>query len=200
MKNLIRLAIYICVSVCATSCKKVIETVIESGTHTPKPGEYFTYTIKQGQHYADVNAYQPLQINELKFDVKFDSTAIYQTSDPANQEDINKLYGFADNNSQHHEFSARFGWNWARGSLRLYAYTYNAGVRDSREIIAIQPGFVYPCSIKVTENKYLFTVDHHTIEMARQSTTASAIGYRLYPYFGGDETAPHDITISIKEF
>ncbi|MEO5783498.1 MAG: hypothetical protein ABIQ07_09520 [Ginsengibacter sp.] len=35
--------------------------------------------------------------------------------------------------------------------------------------------------------------------LPRTSTTAKAIGYKLYPYFGGDETAPHEIDIWIKE-
>jgi hypothetical protein len=35
--------------------------------------------------------------------------------------------------------------------------------------------------------------------MPRAAATVKAKGYRLYPYFGGDETAPHDITISIRD-
>jgi len=35
--------------------------------------------------------------------------------------------------------------------------------------------------------------------MSRASSTATAVGYKLYPYFGGDEAAPHDINIWIKE-
>jgi hypothetical protein len=30
------------------------------------------------------------------------------------------------------------------------------------------------------------------------ATTPKGQGYQLYPYFGGDETAPHDINIWIK--
>jgi len=35
--------------------------------------------------------------------------------------------------------------------------------------------------------------------MPRESTTTMAEGYQLYPYFGGDETAPHDIFIWIEK-
>ena len=46
---------------------------------------------------------------------------------------------------------------------------------------------------------YLFSVEEKSVTLPRLSTTAMAKGYRLYPYFGGDETAPHDVRIWIKE-
>jgi hypothetical protein len=182
-----------------SACKKNIGIVIDQGTVFPKAGEFYKYTIRQGDHYADNNNYQAVEYGELKFVVKFDSTAIYQTIDPANQEDINKLYGFSDNASQHQQYSARIGWNWTRGALRLYAYTYNNGSRSSREITSIQPGNVASCSIKVLDGSYIFSVNGMVLEMTRESAGDKARGYRLYPYFGGDETAPHNINIWIKE-
>ncbi|MGI8584585.1 MAG: hypothetical protein ACR2KX_20540 [Chitinophagaceae bacterium] len=38
-----------------------------------------------------------------------------------------------------------------------------------------------------------------TDSLLRTSTTVKANGFKLYPYFGGDETAPHNIYIWIKE-
>ncbi len=35
--------------------------------------------------------------------------------------------------------------------------------------------------------------------MPRASTTVKSSGYKLYPYFGGDEFAPHDVRVWIKE-
>jgi hypothetical protein len=54
------------------------------------------------------------------------------------------------------------------------------------------------CSIKVDSTNYLFTVNGITTQLPRTATTAKAEGYQLYPYFGGDETAPHQINIWIK--
>ena len=102
------------------SCKKSTHQ-----NNTLPTGQFDKYIIYSGEHYADHNPYLAVQYDELKFTVKFDSSCIYQTSNPENQEDINKLYGFSDNNMQHQQFSAIFGWNWTRGALRLYAYTYN---------------------------------------------------------------------------
>ena len=60
-----------------------------------------------------------VEYSERKFVVKFDSTSIYNTLIPSNQYDINKLYGFSDNDSVHHLYSARFGWRWSDQARKL---------------------------------------------------------------------------------
>ena len=54
-------------------------------------------------------------------------------------------------------------------------------------------------TMSVQENLYQFTYNGKTVTMPRHCTGSSIQGYRLYPYFGGDETAPHDIYVYIKE-
>jgi len=134
-----------------------------------------------------------------KFQAKFDSSAVYESLDRENQYDINKLYGFADNNAQHQQYSARFGWNWYDGTLHIHAYTYNAGQVAYKEITTVPVGAIIDYSIEVTATEYIFTVNGATQKMPRLSATAKATGYQLYPYFGGNETAPHDVNIWIKE-
>ncbi len=167
--------------------------------HSPASAPGFVkYTLKQGQHFANDNVYKPVDLAELKFVVKFDSSAIYKSMIPENQYDINKLYGFADNNREHQGFSARFGWRWSDGALRLFAYVYNDGVVTSREVGPIRIGAEVTCSIRVVGDAYIFSADNQALRMPRTSTTPTAKGYQLYPYFGGDEAAPHDVTILIK--
>ena len=186
-----------------TGCKKesnIVEkttsSVAKGSSRTP-PG-FTKYTIKKGLHFADVNPYKTVDVNEMKFAVTFDSSAVYKSADPANQFDINKLYGFADNGANHHQFSARFGWRWSDNALRLFAYVYNDGVVASEEIGTITIGAELICSIKITATGYLFSVNENKKLVARTSTTATGIGYQLYPYFGGDEAAPHDVNILVK--
>ena len=105
-----------------TSCKKAAESIIDNAISDPSRSDFQKYTIRTGQQYCDQNSYKAVDLTEMKFTVRFDSTAIYQSKDPENQKDINKLYGFADNNSDHHQFSARFGWRWSDNALRLFAY------------------------------------------------------------------------------
>jgi hypothetical protein len=183
-----------------SSCQKVVDLVADKTVTTTTNTTSFTrYTIASGQHSADKNPYKPVNVEEMKFAVKFDSSAIYQTTLAENQWDINKLYGFSDNNTEHHQYSARFGWNWREGALRLYAYVYNKGVVESRELTAIAIGSETECSIKVAGAAYLFSVNGKLLAaLPRQSVLERGMGYQLYPYFGGDEPAPHTIRIEVK--
>lgn len=160
---------------------------------------FITYTIKKGQQFADINPMVAINYSEQKFIVKFDSSAIYTSVIPSNQADINKLYGFSDNDSMHHSFSARFGWNWINNALWLYAYVYNNSIVYFQPLRTVGIGSEINCSIKVDGNKYIFTINGNAVNIPRASTTTIGKGYKLYPYFGGDELAPHDVTIKIKE-
>ena len=181
-----------------TSCKKTVESIINQAAASPATSGFQKYTIRAGQQYCDQNGYKPIDLSEMKFSVKFDSTAIYQSMNAENQNDINKLYGFSDNNSDHHQFSARFGWRWSENALRLFAYVYNNGIVTSKEITTVPIGQEFTCSIRVVLNKYVFSVNDTNTELPREAQTSTARGYQLYPYFGGDEVAPHEINIWIK--
>jgi len=178
-------------------CNKTAEHIFDKTT-SPVFGQFIKYTIQKGNQYCDANAYKAVEASEMKFAVRFDSTAIYETVSPENQLDINKLYGFSDNNADHHQFSARFGWRWSDKALRLFAYIYNNGSVTSKELTSVTIGAEINCSIKVTSTNYLFSVDGVTTQLARMATTEKAKGYQLYPYFGGDEVAPHQINIWIQ--
>ena len=173
------------------------ETAIEPAP-TPAPASFTTYTIQTGAHYCDQSTLKPITVtNGIAFNVKFNSSAIYQTKDPANQEDINKLWGFSEG-EDHQLNSARIGWAFCRDSLRLYGYTYAAGKRSSREITAIETGRAIRCAINLTADGYSITILDKTIKLPRERTSLTTTGYQLYPYFGGDETAPHPISIDIQ--
>jgi hypothetical protein len=160
---------------------------------------FIKYTIPKGQQYATSNSFVSLNISEWRVKVYFDSSAIY-TLPGKDQFDINKLTGFADNAGLHQQYSARFGWRWSDNRLRLFAYVHNSGQIQEKEISAVDIGKIYTCSIKVTGAQYIFTVEElkTTVTMPRAATTLTAEGYRLYPYFGGNNTAPHEIRIWIK--
>ena len=185
-----------------TSCSKKIDSVVKDIVQQPAPAptqEFVQYTINKGEQYCDKNGYQPVKYSQLSFKVKFDSSAIYKTISPGNQQDINKLFGFSDNNAQHHQFSARFGWRWSENALRLFAYTYNNSVVSVKELGTVKIDAEVNCSIKVNGDSYIFNLDEKSASMPRTSTTSAGEGYKLYPYFGGDELAPHTISIWIKE-
>ena len=181
----------------AFSCKK---TDVEIPLNKTSP-TFVNYKIAQGQHYANNDSTLLLETNykQLTFICKFDSSAIYNTTSIEHQSDINKLYGFSDNNMFHQMYSARFGWNWLNDGLHLWAYTYNDGNRSYKDLGPVALGNEVNCTITVMPTAYIFGVNGTETSMSRTATTATAIGYKLFPYFGGHEPAPHDITILIKE-
>lgn len=165
----------------------------------PNVTGYTLYTIKKGQHDASPRPFKTVSITEQKFLVVFDSSCIYTSKTPSNQADINKLYGFSDNNALHQSYSARWGWRWYNNKLSLQAYVYNKGTWTYKDIGPIAIGAVNTCSIKVQTGSYLFTLNNTIkVTMPRSSTTAKGAGYQLYPYFGGDEVAQKEVKIWIK--
>jgi len=162
-----------------------------------KPGQYSPFTIQKGAHYCDQNPVKSITTSEMKFMVKFDSSAIYQTELPENQYAVNKLWGFSEGTDNHY-YSARIGWSWTDNALRLYGYAYVSGELHYQEITPVTIGTEISCSIKVAIDTYLFTVNGVALSLPRGPSSAEASGYQQYPYFGGNEVAPHLITILIK--
>jgi hypothetical protein len=179
------------------ACHKSVAPLPDSRPDTDTSG-FVKYTISSGAHYASDNVYKPVETSDLKFTVRFDSSAIYQSVLAQNQYDINKLYGFSDNGAAHHRFSARFGWRWSGGALRVFAYVYNAGKVLSEELGVVPIGAPVACRIKVDSTAYVFYCNEYVRTVPRQSTTPKGKGYLLYPYFGGDEAAPHEVRIWIR--
>lgn len=176
-----------------TSCKKELDDMFN--LHS-----WIKYTIKQGNHHS-TRQVATFEGSELRFLAEFNGSAIYNLASATNQTDINKLYGFSDCNDGHHKNSARFGWNWDNKNYRLkiYAYCYNNGQFQHKFIKSIELNTQYEYKIKISDSQYIFTLDGETTYMPRGCSNKGGIKYNLFPYFGGNEAAPHDITIKIKE-
>jgi hypothetical protein len=201
-------ALAVLLALCLCSCEKevvaftkkaTVPATDSTATKENAAPAFTSYTIRAGEHYCEDNRYPACTTPALYFTVVFDSSAVYQTSIPNNQYDYNKLYGFSDNNSLHQQFSARFGWRWCNSELELSAYTYNNGVRSDKLLGAVAIGAENKCAILVSGDHYDFVVNGVTTSVPRESKTTQAVGYKLSPYFGGDEVAPHTVTIKIRE-
>jgi hypothetical protein len=170
----------------------------EASTKNQQTLQAELYTIAEGQHSCDKSTFVTEDFDTLAFTAKFDSSAIYKTTIPNNQADINKLYGLSDCGSLHQVNSARFGWRWYHDHLEIWAYTYNDSVRDYKLVGTVSFNEFNTYKIIFAEAKYIFLLNDKRIEMPRHCS-AIAKGYKLYPYFGGDETAPHTIKIWISD-
>ena len=179
-------------------CSKEKTIAVNPPVIVPAEEIFTQYNIAAGEHYCDKTTIKPVAISQMLFKVKFDSSAIYTTVDPLNQYDINKLYGFTEGQDPHVN-SARIGWAFNDGKLRLYAYAYKNQQRLSQEISTINIGEVINCAIKFDSLNYIFIVKDREVKLSRALAGITAQGYQLFPYFGGDEVAPHPIRIFIKD-
>lgn len=164
-------------------------------------GGYKRYTIKRGRHRACLR-FKPVFIDSaMSFTVRFNYSAQYKNIDPVNQYDINKLWGFSEYLFSPHRDSARIGWNWRNGQLYLRPYSYCNGMTtiDPPEL-PVRIDRDIECLILVREDEYIFYLDgtNHRVIMPRTKGPTSFIGIQLYPYFGGNEKAPHTISLQIK--
>jgi hypothetical protein len=166
-------------------CEPIIETPFERFT-IPKDKHYSTYRVEL------------LESSSLIFNATFDESVVYECQTIENQWDTNKLFGFSDCNSAHHENSARFGWRWINKRIEIIAYCYVNGERIIEYIGSTQPFKTNSYEIQLTDTHYIFRFDNETMEIPRAKPCDTGAYYLLFPYFGGNETAPHDIHIMIN--
>jgi hypothetical protein len=167
----------------------------------PMPEDLFVrhFVMEKGTHYSTPRLAEMLQANSLKFKATFNETAIYDLGDKALQSNKNKLMGFSDCNSMHHENSARFGWQWFDNQLEIYAYCYVNGERKEEFIGTVNINEENLYEIQITDDAYVFYLNNERVSTIQRGTVCDqGIYYMLYPYFGGSVPAPHDVRIDIS--
>ncbi len=158
-----------------------------------------TFLISKGDHYASPRMVESLQTQTLVFEAKFNETAMYDLGDLATQSNKNKLFGFADCNSAHHENSARFGWMWYDNKLQIYAYCYVNSQRVEQYVGTVNLNEFNRYEIQLHKDQYVFKLNNEAaVSIKRANVCDMGLYYLLYPYFGGDVPAPHDVVIQIK--
>lgn len=165
------------------------------------------YLLPKGQHVSKKLGSLPgdklgtLKSDMFAFTARFDKTVRYDLGNK-NQEDINKLMGFSDCNSLHHENSVRFGWRYSleKDLVEIFSYSYTNGALSYQHMgdVAIDETVRY--QIQIIDNKFHLLLNGEVEqEVERGASCDVGLYYKLYPYFGGDEKSPHDISIFIKE-
>jgi hypothetical protein len=157
------------------------------------------FIIRKGEHYATHRVVESLQTEALVFRARFDESAKYNFKEEGFQDSKNKLLGFSDCNSLHHENSARFAWQWFNDQLEIYAYCYVNGARVEQYVGTVNMGDFNRYEIRLSYDKYLFRLnDEQSVEISRGNNCNIGLYYMLWPYFGGSLPAPHDVRIDIK--
>lgn len=156
-----------------------------------------TFIIRAGKHESD-HGFRGFEGDTLNFIAKFSGSAIYASSDPANQADLNKLLGFSNCNTHHLQNSARIGWRWYNDRLEIFAYVRDNGRLIFQYITSVPLDTLISYSIQMNESGYLFIVNGTEKYIKTSSSCKGTNNYILWPYFGGDEPAPHDIEIYLE--
>lgn len=200
MKRILWVAaiVIVCAGFFFYSCEK--DAVVTAPAENPLLDTKRTeYLIKQGNHFCEQNGPELMIDPVIRATVTFDSSAVYNSQDAVNQDDVNKLIGFSDCNTNHQENSARLGWSWNGKKIAVYAYAYSNKTRIIKTLGTVDVNQSFPCSVTAGAGYYYFKVNNHTDSIARLCTGQSGYRYKLFPYFGGDEVAPHDVRIVIVE-
>lgn len=159
------------------------------------------YFIPKNWHYS---LHLPWRVDTKKifrFKVTFDLNCLYDLNSIDNL-DINKLYGFSFGNN-HHKNSIRIGWNCQEKNdkISLFAYWYQNGDRNSIKLLdvdifqEIQITMInLPSSNKcqIVIGKNIFSIPFNYKDIERK-------GWRLFPYFGGNQKTPHAMNIYLED-
>jgi len=178
------------------------------------------YLIKTGKHHSKRFPVLLLWKSKLHYSIRFDSSAIYNSREVENQHDINKLVGFSDgfswgrrliyqSTSKGWRNSARIGWNWnpLNHCVDLWAYAYTSGKLQVKHLGEIAIGEEFQIVLQKAGDFYQFFLfktginpeGFELVELKRSTRGGRIFGFKQYPYFGGNETAPHNINISVKK-
>lgn len=162
--------------------------------------------IEKGNHYRNF-IFPKIRISDsynIKYKIKFDSSARYKLD--TNFTQVNKLIGIG---VVHHHFnSVRIGWRWIeqRNQIELVSYTYKNKERDYKHItwVDINQEFEIYMSVHIVQDNLYYSVyfnkhicDGGTYPLNKWYYKLPFL-YTCFPYFGGTEVAPHNITIDVK--
>lgn len=158
--------------------------------------EWTSFTILPGEHNCEESTFIVATSDTLSFKAILDSSAIYLTQDSINQLDWNKLFGFSDCSSFHQTNSFRLGWRWTpQTGIEIGAYYYVESQRLFETIKVVQPKDTLDLNIAKADSTYEVSVNGIHKSYPRGCSGIQPNAYYLFPYFGGDETAPDTVSI-----
>lgn len=174
-----------------------------------EPDGWYGYWIHEGEHASIPNDFDKLlqsQVNSrhLRFDAWFSEGCDYDlTVLGSDSTDFNKLYGMTDCNKSIHDHSARFVWRHiGNDSIEIYNYVYRAGkLVTPRKMGTTTLHKKNEYEIWAKNDWYKFRFDDYRDSIRRTVDWDHGCSrVRLWPWFGGNRTAPNDILIVIYEY
>jgi hypothetical protein len=167
------------------------------------------YTIKKGSHSSGFRFCPVVNKKQMSVLVKFDVSCRYELQGE-DQKDWNKLFGWSY--LRHQDNSVRVVWryNENRNDIEVAPYLHSRGkiiFPNESQIICIAIDCFTCIDLIDTGDQYLVITDMGLGDntevcssmMPLNGIRKFPVGYKLYPYFGGNQTAPHDINIFMEE-
>ena len=161
------------------------------------------YIIHKGCHYSNFfpRIYQAKDVMIQRKKIIFTDSCKYGIDE---ESCVNKLFGFCFGFGVH-ENSARFGWTYNKGLNEIFIlrYVYNNGHLDKKKVFTCKIGSEHAYQISayrlingVDEKAYeiQFWIDGEEVSSVVLFSKKHFVT-TLGPYFGGNNRAPHKITI-----
>ena len=165
---------------------------IKSGWHYPCPLDFGGFLLRR---------FKKGTIYQVRAHYKFENNCAYYIGE--DQSDVNKLLGLSF--GFHHNNSIRLGWRFHDGRIEICGYLYRDGIRKSTIPITSIPIEQAEFDVRLKYNSRLGTISVELLQGDKvigadvwQYTypcKGSVWSYGLGLYFGGNRTAPHDMTI-----
>ncbi len=159
------------------------------------------FYIEQGKwDFKPARFFQPSQ-RTLSWNTMFRDNCWYDAQQfPAyDRLDLNKLYGIQS--ARIHQNSAMIAWRAEQDSvIAIYAYWYIKGKRDILRMGETATSKFDWYRVRVKDHKYIFEFNYLppiVIEGVDKNFWMNS--YRIYPWFGGTQPAPHFMEIIINE-
>jgi len=136
--------------------------------------------------------------NYIAAKFRFTDSCMFDLHDE-DQHDVNKLFGFSI--GYHKKTSFRFGWRpiLKEKLIEIVAYEYHNGVRQTTmPICRVELNKFHNFTLLYDGFKaktYYYVNDNKEFKNDVVLKKKYGLGYTLGTYFGGNEKAPHDITI-----
>lgn len=149
-----------------------------------------SYTVRTGHHRFRPVHFFDLCRKRVDYFVIFRHDCQYNNG----QDDWNKLMGVSS--WRIHHTSYRFGWRYRDGKIELNAYWYEDGQRFYTDTLTYAQ-FDLPVRLMIRQegNKIVWRIDRKKVHeiIGRMPWLTFQTGI----YFGGDQPAPHNMTIEI---
>jgi len=156
------------------------------------------YKIKKNNHYSYniPRLFISKEITKVNVEIKFTDSCLYSYKNH-DSFDINKLYGWSE--GYHKNNSFRIGWRGTGNMIEVFAFMHENGKILYSKLGDFLPNIYYSFEMEVTNEVFKLSYFDQKVFIFRKSSRKCKLGYVLFPYFGGNNKAPHDIHLEITK-